>query len=263
MPTLDAAIRWLAVTLEPLAASANNDDTSIAFIERLGWTLPLVPPSWTVLAGTAGSMLESFTTVIEARARTAAGDASSSNEPELQLAVDVSLVTAAVAFLGDRLRAELPTAYLDATGIADALVERLHHCLLEQFLRDHLALLHAILVTLGVIEISVEAADPARFQPAYTRVQFRWERLALALTDPARLMHDVYGWGTAVINAERLFSSLLSLSYFLAAPAEVHYPSTSELAAFHPAGSVIESAAIGEELWVPILHEGVAGYFSC
>lgn len=246
MATTDIAFRWLTAALEPVA-SASTDDDAIAFVEQLGWTLPVVPGGWRDLANATDDLLAAFATVIDAHER---GDDETTTRTNIELAVQVVVATDAIARLGERVRDELPAAYVTATRIDDELVPRLYAFLVERFLHTHTPRAHAILSVLGVIEVRAKAADASLSQPAYTHVEIHWARLPALLSDPAQWAREVYGWGTDTFDTARLFATLLRLSYFLAAPGEIHYPSASELALLAGGAPLVD--AVAPELWLPV-----------
>ncbi len=253
MATTDTAIRWLAAALDPLA-QATTDEGAIAFVETLGWTLPATPPAWAELGAATDDLLDALADTITARSRVDGGAATADwDDANVALGIAAAGAIAAIAQLGPRLRTELPAAYIATTAIADEIVDRLYAALVVRFFRDHFPRVHAIAIGVGVFETRTEVADPARAQPAFTRTAVHWRRLAQLVSDPSGWLRDVYGWGTAALDVERLFAGLLRLSYFLTAPAEVHYPSLEQLAAFANTGPLSDDAMV-PELWMPIVH---------
>jgi hypothetical protein len=67
----------------------------------------------------------------------------------------------------------------------------------------------AVLAVFGIVERSLHEGvegDPSR--PPHERVSVRLDRLIPAVTDPVRHLSDLYGWGAASFDAERLLGVL-------------------------------------------------------
>jgi hypothetical protein len=254
MSSLGQSLRWLAAAIEPLASAANDDDASEVLLAELGWTVPSVPQGWRAIADTANAVMGAVADIIEASGTEEGPDAST----ELELAAKLAAFVVAVGGLGASFRAELPASFVGATHIDDDVVERLYAYLVGRFLESRLAKTHAVLVTLGIVERTDEPEDAARFQPAFTRISVHWDRITTALTDPAGLARDVYGWGTDALDANRLFDALLPLCLLVGVRAEIHYPSAAQLAELDPAANPED---IDAELWIELAGTDAGGIY--
>lgn len=196
--SLQSAMRVLAGALEPLAEVLSlSDQTIIDYVERLGWTLPSVPPALKAV-GTAAKAMADASVVLELNlSLKASGGAASVDIAAhyLNLAVKVEDVVSVLRNTPSALNAQLPAGFVSATDFPNRFVRRLIDVGLHQLMVRNTRRLEPILRLIGLVEVVKEEADPARFQPAYLRRTIRWDRLGRVLGDPVGLLADVYGLG--------------------------------------------------------------------
>lgn len=78
--------------------------------------------------------------------------------------------------------------------------------------------LFAVLHLIGVIDQRDIAADATPGRVSYTKTELHWERLGETLSDPAAVMREVYGWGTA-LDHDKLTGHLQRAMYAFGIPA--------------------------------------------
>jgi hypothetical protein len=219
MPDQAGTAQWLALEfahlLAPLAGRLGDDGVLDTF-EELGVRFPdafLEQPAITAARATVtnadGDREELAAGLVAA---IDAGDAAAMAGAALALVAQCAGTVASLDGLAAAIRSAGPTLPgISAAQVAE-LTTDLRGNLVALLLADRLELspaAGAVLAVFGVLERTFQpgdADDPTR--PPYEKVAVRLDRLAPALTDPRRLLRDLYGWGTASFDAERLFRVL-------------------------------------------------------
>src|SRR5271165_848287 len=259
--TVETLAEFVGVALSPLAEALDGSDTDVAqFVSLLGWNLPSIPPALKGLQTALTAVADDLGSL--RIARVALEEGSGTEDDVLQalglLAADIGVVAVALEQLPSGLSAQLPQSYLDATHIADQILDRLFHRLLATLLREQSPPTYQVLYLLGVVEALAQQENPAVSQPAYTLFQFRFDRLTKLFTDPKGLTSEVYGWGTPTLNADRLFLALQQLATAIAGPATVDYPDDALIKAIAPSAVIPPDTGPGPLLSVPLFElEGV------
>ena len=259
METLAASV---ARALMPLAEALAGDEGQIAdIVHGVGYALPSVPPGLTALGTTAEGLLGSLADFEEAAAL--ADPEAEDVPPEVLaagalVAADLAALAVELDGLPDRLRAELPAAYVAATGIDTDLGPRLLHAAIDDALMIGAPIAAAILRLMTIREVEERDADPARHQPEYVHRELRLDRIAMLLDDPVTVLSEAYGWGTPEIDRERLFEALLELTYVVNAPGRLRYPPEVRVLNLAPGVDVTSDDVLPEELVVPAIVVGPA-----
>src|SRR5262249_49949141 len=144
--TLQSAARLVAQTLIRFLSSTGSDEEIGAFVEELGWTLPVIPSSIGALGTAGGEMLDALTDV-EVAADAVENDGG--DEQVLRDALQVLVLRVAdfasqVNAMKASLTAELPANFVAATGMPDAFATRLFESLAVRELSDRAGLATAI-----------------------------------------------------------------------------------------------------------------------
>jgi hypothetical protein len=226
MSTLDTAAEFLARTLVASAkALAGSDDLLTEYVEELGWTLPSIPPALRALQSSSTGLVQSLAKLAAVRRRSDEGSATDQDIAEAAggLLLDLGLYASAVRDLPAGLRTQLPAPFIAATGIDRQFIDRLWNDSIERQVEREFPDLVLAGRLLGLIEADPQPADPAHFQPAFTRRRIRWDRIASLGTDPQSIFRDVYGWGTPTLNADKLLLALRELAYVILSPARFDY----------------------------------------
>jgi hypothetical protein len=123
------------------------------------------------------------------------------------MAPDVAATVNAVRELTQVQTAGLPAPFSDQ-ALWGALAIEAVDLLVIHYLDRHQALVSGVLRVLGVL---VEEPQPAAGgRDAYVKKTIEWDALGTALSKPADIMPDVYGWG-GTFDAERLLRNLAAL----------------------------------------------------
>jgi hypothetical protein len=247
--TLDTLAAGLARALRPLAYATQSDDGITALLDELGWQPPSVPPALRSMARGLANLYESLGELTAAHQSADEGD--EGGHALGRVAADLAIVIADLHALPARLRAELPAAYVAATHIDRDFEERLFDWLLSTHLARATPLAYRLLRLAGILDTSNFTPPAGLVLPALNEVHhIRWDRL-LRMIDPAALAREVYGWGTASLNGERLFAELLPLTFALGMPAELRYA--------RPDGDA--NADPIPQLWIPVFRSETTQLF--
>lgn len=255
--TLETAAELIAQALLPLAGALEAADQDIvSFVCQLGWQLPSVPAAFHDLAAPSKTLVQHLAQLQVARLEVEAG--TGTDDDVLQalglVAVDLAVLVDAITTLPGKLRTQLPQAYLDATGIASDIQQRLLDFILIALLRLSFPTAYEFFFVLGLVEETAEVADSAHFQPPFTLYRVRWDRIPHTFQDPGNLFHDVYGWGTPALDIPRLFEAIRRLSTMLLAPAIVGYPDDALLRVLSPGAAVSPDDGPPPLLLIPLLN---------
>ena len=253
MATFEILAATLARALRVLAFAMLSEEGIHVLIERIGWTLPTIPPSLKSLGEELVQLHTSLADLSDARlnADVGNGDSSEVESRLMNLASDLAVAVEQLYALPDHLRSELPADFVAATGIDAEITDRLFSWLLSIDMLQNAPLLYHLLRLASVIEVEKVSADPAHFQPAFEKYLIHWKRL-LKITDPVTIAREVYGWGTPTFDTTHLFSELVPLSFALGMPAEIRYASTEFMKRTSPASN--SQAEPVPQLWVPVLQ---------
>ena len=239
--------------LVPLGSSNPQGSALRGFVATLGWTLPSGPPPPSLLAlETPLAQLATDLGKLETTLLPGGGDETALLAALAVVFADVGVIADDLANLPAKLAAELPAAFVSTTHIDQDFVTRLLDTLLITELSSTLPLGSRLLRLLGIFEISSQAADASKQQPAFTRCRIHWDRIPQLFSAPQQLLHDVYGWGTPTLDMDPMFDALLSVAHALQAPGTFDYPSRGMLQALAP-GADLTSQRIERAFSVPIV----------
>jgi hypothetical protein len=251
--TLQIVAKFLAGACRPFFSSLGTSDSISQFVAEIGWTLPSVPPALTALATSGDAMLEALTAVDAAvEAVDNGGDPSTLIEALVTLIAQIGAFATDVANLPAELQAQLPPAFVAATGIDQNFETRLFQDLAVRELDRVLPLTTSLLNLIGLIEEKAVAADPAHFQPDYTSRAIRFDRLGKLFNDPLSVLADVYGWGTPTLDLTTMFANIGRVSYYVMGPIELRVPSDDMLTALAPGGVVAPDDGPSPAFTIPI-----------
>jgi hypothetical protein len=256
--SLQQAAGPLAQVFEPLATALKRDDAQIiAFVEQMGWTLPAVPQALHDLGATLGNLSDLSTSLeLNLSIQNSGGTVTADIASEfVQLAGNVVQLLNELGGLAGNLAGQLPAAFVAATDLPNQIVPRLIDVGLYQLMVDNTKRMEPILRLAGLIEAVQEPEDPARFQPAYLRRTIRWDRLGQVLSDPKSLFIAVQGLSDPAFDGSGLIDDILHLSFMLAGPGDIDWPSPARIQAL--TGALPDFSAVGPPgITVPLLDAG-------
>jgi hypothetical protein len=236
LDTIERSAVLVGKLLRTLVSPLDSADPSTglkALVADMGWALPdPIPPA---LIG----LKDSVTTLSHAVDKVVAlidtqGSDSDLVAAAVQTIAALAKVVEALASLPGALPAQLPPAFVAATGFPSAFVGRLFEVLIVDAMWNSLPLTSRIMRVVGLIEVARKDADPAHFQPEFTLRRFRFDRLGTLLSDPQQLFKDVYGWGTPALNLQPLQDALFSLSWAIGFPGTYDFPTQGLLKTIAP-----------------------------
>jgi hypothetical protein len=253
--SLDRIVRYAGEAFTPFAdALIASDEDAIALVQDLGWELPSLPPSLAALRSTVGDLISSLADTESGLREHAEGTLSETDllSRLARVGANMAIVASQIAGLGAKLKTELGASYANATGIDAHFADRLLQYLLHRGIEERTPRLAAMLSLLGVLETEYLPPDPVKSQPETRLRRVRLERIPTFIQDPAKVVKDVYGWGTPSLDADRLFWALSWVSREIAAPARVVYPSEELVAALAPGVAIADDEGPDPMLAVPV-----------
>ena len=206
--TLLAGIASVLTVAGSIAKISNGPRVLLA---KLGWDLPQGIDD----IGLAGLDMARVGTRLTTWATRAADPEASSDEQAVALADLAEAVVEVLDDLGD-LRLEAPQDYLDRSGIKDDFLTRLFDLYLIQSAAVASRPAFDVAMLLGWFELQRHDADPTTFQVAHLRHVVHWDRVPMLFSDPAGLLREAYGWGTATFATDALVTRLGSVLQHLA-----------------------------------------------
>jgi hypothetical protein len=215
----DVAEAVSAAVLEALPHRGSGDELLIEFVEELGWTLPLVPP---VLRELDGEVLGgAMARLTHARRR---DDMAEVVPAAIAVTTALGGLATALDELPQRLRAELPAAFVTATQI-DALFRArlLDHCVCRYLERRYRHVVEIARV-LGLVVVEERPPRPDVFQPAYTHRELHLARVTRLVSDPRSVFAETLQWGNSTLVLDTMLAALLQLSIERDMPARYAYP---------------------------------------
>lgn len=211
---VDLALVELGSCLLPLAG-VDRPARATALLAALGYELPGAGDLVEGFAGAAAAAAElpeliDLVTVAETVEEAAAA--------VLPLTSAVLRAVESVEAIIDRIGAlagAIPG--FDATVLVD-LPRRLVDYLLITYLQAARPTVHAVLVGLGVVEITHVAAMPSRFQSEFDHRVVRWEVIPRLVTRPDQVLAEMYAWGED-FTATRFLDNVYLLGRLAGIPA--------------------------------------------
>ncbi|MER5423917.1 DUF6603 domain-containing protein [Streptosporangium roseum] len=218
---------WLVDELrrvvEPLRVSLQNEETFAAFLERYGWR---APAAFTIdEVRLAFDILDDIAAVTQL-AGTLLSPLSGSASPG-------DYVDLAQTLKGIVDKARTVAQQPRPTGLSQELWSSFGSDLLPGLIADYLETyrpqLLAPLLLMGVVEEEVVDAGGAADRVTYMRRSIEWSRLGRALTDPAGLARELYGWNdsNAPLRAGALVNRLHRVLGLAGLPTAVETPDSA------------------------------------
>lgn len=192
-------LRALGDLFEPLESAAADAEALQTLLAQMGWYLepgPVsAPTAITAIAHSVGELADQAADLV-------GEDETKASVAQQKALGDVAHIAAGLAALAQD--STLPAAFRDPH-----LPEKLLSLLIYDYLGRHKPAIFALARLVGILDEQLADAPPqggASFQ--YLERSFDPSRLALALTDPARLPAELYGWGKPDFDADRLLRVL-------------------------------------------------------
>ena len=214
--SIDRAGEKLATAVRALGKVSADAQAAGQLLALLGWELPPGVDDIGLSQLDVSNVAARLDALVELR--------SHEETSELELAAATAEVVAALADALDNLRrigtsVQATPEYLSATGIVEQFFPRLADLLLIQLLGASAPAMVPIGALLGVLEFTPMPADRTIFQVRHVRQTVRWERLTSLLSDPAGVLREVYGWGSAGYDGNALVTNIGRVLEYLAADA--------------------------------------------
>jgi hypothetical protein len=198
--TLQQIGSLLTAALRPLQDALRTEESFKGLIYRLGWNASALPPQYATL-GTAIA---------------AAADKLDSLGDNPSPADILDLVDKAVAAFNAVQSITVAPAGVDAGAFLAEINERLFELLLTDLLSAEFPAAYNVLMGLNVVRRQVSPSSPGR--PAFVRTVFDWNALLTVITDPGSLPQQVFGWGTAEVDTDKIIDLLARLADALRFP---------------------------------------------
>jgi hypothetical protein len=201
--TLQLIGSLLTATLRPFQDALRDEESFKGLIYRLGWNANGMPPEYATLGSAIAAAVDKLD---------ALGD-----DPSPADIVDL-LHKAVAAFHSLQSIAVAPPG-VDAGAFLGEINERLFELLLTDLLAAELPAAYNVLTGMNVVRLQINPAAPGR--PAFVRTVFDWNALLKVVTDPGSLPMQVFGWGTAALDARKIIDLLARLADALKFPIAV------------------------------------------
>jgi hypothetical protein len=187
----DAVIGAVLEAVGPLIEAGQDEAALLELLTALGW----IPPQGGVAPGTLGAVGQISSVASEVQQTLDAYRSAG----QLNAAALESLTSATVNLLSTiQALASQPTdglpAPLDSTAFWEQTAQDLLGFLVATYLRNEHGLLYSVLRLAGILDLVPAPADPSRADGQLVNA-LRWDRLADLVTNPSKLVQDVYGWG--------------------------------------------------------------------
>jgi hypothetical protein len=203
--TIDRTGELLSRAIQSLGAVSGDVRAAGQLLALLGWSLP---PG---INDIGLSQLDVSTLTQKLQALTDVRSRQDASDEEIAAAV-AEVLLALTNTLRDlqNLAASLRATpeYLNATHIVDEFFPRLADLLVIQLVGIAAPGVVPLAVLLGIFELNSMPVDPTIFQVMHMRQVVRWDRFDPLFSDPASVMHDVYGWGTPQFNGAAFLTNL-------------------------------------------------------
>lgn len=197
--TLEQALAVLAGGLDDLQATIASPSGA----ERLLAALGFAPPPGIADPGLGGI---DFSAVLD---RLDALTTARVSGTSIEVGAAYAGLATAVPDLVSRLRNvaagfEASPDWLARTDIAGQFFPRLFDLVVMRTVSTSAPPAFAVGAMAGIFVLQPFDADPTNFRTAHLRHIVRWDRLALLLTDPVRLVRETFGWGTPDLAVDAL-----------------------------------------------------------
>jgi hypothetical protein len=236
-----------ALTIAGSLAKAVNGPRML--LAKLGWDLP---PGVDDI-GLAALDMDRVGTRLSAWSELAGDPDAAIEDQAIALAELADAVIDVLDGLRD-LRLRAPQDYLDRTRIKDEFLTRL----LDLYLIPSLAVASPAVFDVGVLlgwfELQRHEPDPAKFQVRHLRHVVHWDRVPMLFTDPAGLLRELYGWGTADFDSDVLVTRVGAVLQHIAAEVRQRTLPAIPLARLH--GGRLPAHRPQRQLFLPLLGSG-------
>ncbi|MCA3502998.1 MAG: hypothetical protein IOD05_07085 [Rhodobacter sp.] len=203
--TLDALIVPIGRALGEVGAILGVDDGT-ELMTRLGYKLPEgsdLPALFTDILASVTALTDATEAIVEAYS-----DGSYEDPGFLDKVSDLIEAIVAVARTADGLPARAQAAIPDADFLQNAGLDALPLRLMDYLIVTYLAREHpqvdSILSLLGVV--TQTAISEGDYNPAYEKLEVRWDRIPQWFSDPKAVMGEEYGWNRDPFLAETLIA---------------------------------------------------------
>jgi hypothetical protein len=238
--TLQLIGQHLTLALKPLSAALTDKERFRGLMYQLGWRADDLPPAYAAL----GTSVDAAATALDAL----------SDDPTPQ---EILTLIEAVQGAYDAIRSiTVAPPGVDAAEFLGEIGERLFELLLTEYLAAALPAVHSLLQALDVIDVELVPATATR--PSFARTRFKWEEIPKIVSEPNTLPARVYGWGTPVLEADRIMHHLAGLSSAIGFPVRTA-PAESELDAAYTDADEDDLAPSQPSLTVPFYYIEIAG----
>lgn len=231
MSTVERALAEVGYVLAPLGSALSSPARLSALLSTFGIVVPQAQ-STAAHAGSGdlrqvlGNLEDAVTQVAEAAA---------DHSPTLS---DLEPLLTVVPEVVESLADLVTTFAVIADRLPEDFAAELFDLALATYLATYHETTHALAVTIGLLEYrQVTAGDPDARDCDYVQVRLRWDRLGTLFSDPAGLMSELYGWGSADFAAGPLLLRLQLLAQTLDLRASIDDLDPALVTALWPAGT--------------------------
>ncbi|HDH08521.1 MAG TPA: hypothetical protein ENG96_03455, partial [Gammaproteobacteria bacterium] len=207
--TLQKISLVLADIVAPLDSMLQNPKEFKGLIEQIGWQLPPGVDELGMAAVNVGNIIDAIISIVDASPEEKA-------DSDIMMGRYLTLLEQVIIFLSnikDTIGAintltGVSEEYLTKTQIVDLLLVRIFDYLIIKYVQSHSYQTFTALQFLGIFEIQEFLEDATIFQSQHRRHTIYYDRLVSCLSDPGSVMSNVYGWGSANPDLNKLLINL-------------------------------------------------------
>ncbi|MCK5241259.1 hypothetical protein KAR34_02290, partial [bacterium] len=207
--TLQIFSTELGKLLFPLQQGFSSIAEAKALVEALGWQLPPGVDDLQLTAINVGDVVEKLKAILDST--------SAEKEDDLLMATRYGELLVAITELISGIKTAMNTFsnlpgltvdYLNTTQLHQKFFIRLIDLLIIRYFERNFYWFFSSLQLIGVFELEAKAEEPALFQSEHTRYTIFYDRLPRIFTEPAEVFAEVYGWGNANYDPQKLLNNL-------------------------------------------------------
>lgn len=203
--TFETLLAEMGLALLPLRSALASPQACTGLLRELGWTVVDVPQPLRKLRTSVDTLAETVRAMVD-------GGLSAEDVPRVLGALQA--LVGGIREIATAPDSEVPE-FLRADGFAEHFPKQLIDHLVVGHLQRHRPALGFALRTLGVVKARYVA--PAGNRPGYRHVSLDLADLPRALTDPAAVLKDAYGWGEPGFSYPKLAAQIDNLLLALGA----------------------------------------------
>ena len=220
--TPEAIALALSQAVMPLANALNDAQSLQNFLNKIGWEVPDSLSDIGIDSAKFDDLITKLNNVLDINFDTDSESTIITKFAELTTSLVALFIQIYQA--GNSVAGKLDAAFTSVTNIIAELPGRIIDYLLHEFFNSHFPAIHRTLISFGIFEIKDIPENISTFTSAHQRKIVHYDRFLTFFSDPSKLFHDIYGWGTPGAQLNLFLEKLYDLAVTLNLPARLEYP---------------------------------------